>query len=135
MTTETAYEDGSHVFFLNSHYTEGNASRSILEFLDMIRTNDLEKVYETPLGQKAKARVQEVRSDRTLEVAYMTYAQKLLDERKLAFNEGRIEGEVRGRTEGVNESIAALKGLLEPAIIAEKFKVPLERVLKIFEQL
>ena len=56
----------------------------------------------------------------------MTYAQKLLDERKLAFHEGH--------TEGVNESIAALKGLLEPAVIAEKFKVPLERVLKIFEQ-
>lgn len=137
--TETAYDDGSHVFFLNSYYTEDNASRSILEFLDMIRTNDLEKVYETPLGQRAKARVQEVRSDRTLEVAYMTYAQKMLDERKLAFNEGLIEGEARGeargRAEGVNESIAALKGLLEPAIIAEKFKVPLERVMKIFEQL
>ena len=132
--TETVYDDGSHVFFLNSHYTEDNASRSILEFLDMIRTNDLEKVYETPLGQKAKARVQAVRNDRTLEVAYMTYAQKLLDERKLAFHEGLVEGEAKGRTEGVNESIAALKGLLEPAVIAEKFKVPLERVLKIFEQ-
>ena len=56
----------------------------------------------------------------------MTYAQKMLDERKLAYAEGRDEG--------INESIAALKGLLDPATIAEKFKVPLERVLKIFEQ-
>ncbi len=137
--TETAYNDGSHVFFLNSHYTEGNASPSILEFLDMIRTNDLEKTYETPLGQKAKARVQAVRSDRTLEVPYMTYAQKMLDERKLAYNEGLIEGEAkgeaRGRDKGVNESIAALKGILEPNVIAERFKVPLDRVLKIFEQI
>lgn len=129
--TETPYDDGSHVFFLNSHYTEDNASRSILEFLDIIRTNNLEKVYETPLGQRAKARVQEVRSDRTLEVAYMTYAQKMLDERKLAYAEGHAEG----RDEGINESIAALKGILDPATIAERFKVPLERVLKIFEQL
>ena len=40
----------------------------------MIRTNDLEKPYETPLGQKAKERVRAVRSDRVLEVSCMTYA-------------------------------------------------------------
>ena len=61
----------------------------------------------------------------------MTYAQKMLDERKLAYAEGHAEG----RDEGINESIAALKGILDPATIAERFKVPLERVLKIFEQL
>lgn len=125
-STETMYDDGSHVFFLNSHYTEGNASQSILEFLDMIRTNDMEKSYETPLGQKAKARVQAVRSDKELEVSYMTIAQKMLDERRLGYKEGR--------TEMANESIAALKGLLEPSIIAEKFKVSLEQVLEIWEQ-
>ena len=124
--TETIYDDGSHVFFLNSRYTEGNASRSILEFLDMIRTNDLEKTYETPLGQKAKARVQEVRCDKELEVSYMTIAQKMLDERRQGFKEGH--------TEGLNEAIAALKGLLEPVVIAERFNVPLEHVLKILEQ-
>ena len=120
--TETTYDDGSHVFFLNSHYTEDNASRSILEFLDMIRTNDLEKVYKTPLGQKAKARVQAVRSDRALEVAYMTYAQKMQDERKLAYNEAMAD------------AILALKDILDPAVIARQFKMPLEQVLKILKQ-
>lgn len=132
--TETAYDDGSHVFFLNSYYTEDNASRSILEFLDMIRTNDLEKVYETPLGQRAKARVQEVRSDRTLEVAYMTYAQKMLDERKLAFNEGLIEGEAKGRTETLKNAVFAMKDLAAPADIAQRLKMSLEQVLKILGQ-
>ena len=132
--TETAYDDGSHVFFLNSHYTEDNASRSILEFLDMIRTNDLEKVYETPLGQRAKARVREVRSDRTLEVAYMTYAQKMLDERKLAFNGGLIEGEAKGRTETLKNAVFAMKDLATPADIAQRLKVSLEQVLKILGQ-
>ncbi len=135
---ETAYDDGSHVFFLNSYYTEDNASRSILEFLDMIRTNDLEKVYETPLGQRAKARVQEVRSDRTLEVAYMTYAQKMLDERKLAFHEGMIEGEARGeargRAETLKNAVLAMKDLAAPADIAQRLKVSLEQVLKILGQ-
>lgn len=140
--TETAYNDGSHVFFLNSHYTEANASASILEFLDMIRTNDLEKTYETPLGQKAKARVQAVRSDRALEVPYMTYAQKMLDERRLAYNEGLIEGEARGeakgeargRAETLKNAVLAMKDLAEPADIAHRLKLSLEQVLKILSQ-
>ncbi len=56
----------------------------------------------------------------------MTIAQKMRDERRLGYKEGR--------TEMANESIAALKGLLEPSIIAEKFKVLLEQVLEIWEQ-
>ena len=38
----------SHVYFLNSRYTEANAGKPILEFLDLVRTNDLEQPYETP---------------------------------------------------------------------------------------
>lgn len=64
--TEVPYEDGFHVFFLNSRYTEGNASKPILEFLDLVRTNDMEKLYEMPLGQKARKRIQEVRSDKAM---------------------------------------------------------------------
>ena len=120
--TETEYCDDSHVFFLNSHYTEGNASLSILEFLDMIRTNDLEKPYKTLLGQKAKARVQAVRSDKELEVSYMTFAQKMLDERSA------------GYAEGIRESILNLKEVLPPEVIAKHFKMPLEKVLKILGQ-
>ncbi len=40
------------------------------------------------------------------------------DERRIGFREGRAEG----YAEVVNEAIAALKGILDPAIIAEKFK-------------
>lgn len=140
--TETAYNDGSHVFFLNSRYTEGNASQSILEFLDMIRTNDLEKPYETPLGQKAKERVQAVRSDRALEVSYMTYAQKIMDERRYGFNEGLAEGEARGeargeakgRAETLKSAVLAMKDLAAPADIARRLELSLEYVLKILNQ-
>ena len=140
--TETAYNDGSHVFFLNSRYTEGNASQSILEFLDMIRTNDLEKPYETPLGQKAKERVQAVRSDRALEVSYMTYAQKIMDERRYSFNEGLAEGEARGeargeakgRAETLKSAVLAMKDLAAPADIARRLELSLEYVLKILNQ-
>lgn len=132
--TETEYCDGSYVFFLNSHYTEGNASASILEFLDMIRTNDLEKAYETPLGRKAKERVQAVRSDKGLEVSYMTIAQKMLDERRMGFREGHAEGRAEGREETLKGAVLALKGILEPSVIAKQFKMPLEQVMNILEQ-
>ena len=120
--TEVPYEDGSHVFFLNSRYTEGNGSKPILEFLDLVRTNDMEKPYETPLGQKARKRIQEVRSDKALEVSYMTYAQKMMDERRI------------GYSEGLRDAVTALKGVLEPDVIAERFKMSLEQVMDILGQ-
>ena len=137
--TDVPYEDGSHVYFLNSRYTEPNASKAILEFLDLIRTNDVGRPYETPLGQKTQKRMQEVRSDRELEVSYMTYAQKMMDERRLGYMDGREdgweEGHERGRTEGraegLKDAIMALKGIVDPAVIAERFKMPLEQVMDI----
>ena len=123
--TDVVYEDGSHVFFLNSRYTEANASKPILEFLDLIRTNDVEHPYETPLAQEARKRMQEIRSDKELEVSYMTFAQKMLDERRLGYAEGREEN--------MRENIAALKGVLDPAVIAERFKVSLAQVMEIWD--
>lgn len=143
--TDVPYEDGSHVYFLNSHYTERNADKSILEFLDLIRTNDVSKSYETPLGQKAQRRMQEVRSDKELEVSYMTFAQKMMDERWIGYMDGREDGRregqeeghrkgrEEGRREGIKSAILTLKGILPPAVIAEQFKMSLEEVMDILE--
>lgn len=136
--TNIPYEDGSHVFFLNSRYTEGNASKPILEFLDLIRTNDMDKPYETPLGQKTWRRIQEVRSDKELEVSYMTYAQKMLDERRMGYAEGREEGLEEGMEKGIEKgmekAVKALRGVLDPAVIAEQFKMTLDQVMDILGQ-
>ena len=141
--TDVPYEDGSHVFFLNSHYQEANASKSILEFLDLIRTNDIEKPYETLLVQKTRERMQEVRSDKELEVSYMTIAQKMLDERRSGYLDGVEEGIDKGMKKGMEKgmekgvekglkmAVASLKGIVEPAVIAERFKMPLEQVMDI----
>lgn len=137
--TDVAYEDGSHVFFLNSRYTEANASKPILEFLDLIRTNDVERVYETPLAKEAGKRMQAVRGDKGLEVSYMTLAQKMLDERRLGYEEGIEKGREegiekgieKGREETLKANIAALKGVIDPTVIAERFQMPLERVMEI----
>ena len=108
-----------------------------------IRTNDMEKLYETRLGQMTRDCMQEVRSDRGKEKSYMTYMQKMLDERLIGYQDGLKEGREEGRAEGHEEgreegrekgreeSVAALKGLLAPDVIAERFQMPLEQVLKI----
>ena len=116
-----------------------------------IRTNDMEKLYETRLGQMTRDCMQEVRSDRGKEKSYMTYMQKMLDERLIGYQdglkegreegraegheegreEGRKEGREEGREKGREESVAALKGFLAPDVIAERFQMPLEQVLKI----
>jgi len=132
--TDVVYEDGSHVFFLNSRYTEPNASKPILEFLDLIRTNDLEKTYETALAMKTRKRIREVRSDKELEVSYMTLAQKMLDERRLGFAEGREEGREEGIEEGLRKAIVALKGVLDPNVIAERFQMSPDKVADILNQ-
>ena len=140
--TTVPYEDGSHVYFLNSRYTEANAGKPILEFLDLVRTNDLEQPYETPLGQMARERIQEVRSDKALEVSYMTYAQKMMDERRVGYMDGLAEGRAEGMEkgmekgieEGIKKAVTALKGILDPVVIAEQFKMSLEQVMDILGQ-
>ena len=76
-------------------------------FLDLVRTNDMEKPYETPLGQQARKRIREVRGDKALEVSYVTYAQKMMDERRIGYAEGPEEG--------FKDTIIALKDILDPA--------------------
>jgi len=86
--TDVAYDDGSHVIFLNSRYTDANACPAIIEFLDYIRTNDDSGNYTTQLLHKAIEKVQEVRCDEKMEVAYMMWELKLQD----AMEAGRQEG-------------------------------------------
>ena len=66
----------------------------------------------------------------------MTLAQKMLDERRLGYEEGIEEGIEKGREEGIEKgiekgreetlkaNIAALKGVIDPTVIAERFQMP-----------
>ena len=57
----------------------------------------------------------------------MTLAQKMLDERRLGFAEGREEG----IEEGLRKAIVALKGVLDPNVIAERFQMSPDKVADI----
>ncbi len=140
--TDVPYQDGSHVFFLNSRYQDGNASPAILEFLDLIRTNDMDRTYATALGQMAQKKIQAVRQDRILEVSYMTYAQKMLDERSAGYRmghregleAGREKGLAEGRTETLTQVVRRMQALgFDDSAIAKATGYPIETIQKIHE--
>ena len=64
----------------------------------------------------------------------MTLAQKMLDERRLGFAEGREEGREEGIEEGLRKAIVALKGVLDPNVIAERFQMSPDKVEDILNQ-
>ena len=45
--------------------------------------------------------------------------------------EGIERGLERGRQEGIEKAVRVLKGVLPPEVIAERFELPLEDVLRI----
>lgn len=56
----------------------------------------------------------------------MTIAQKMLDERRIGYWDG-VE-------EGLRMAVISLKGIVEPDVIAERFKMSLEQVMDILNQ-
>jgi predicted transposase/invertase (TIGR01784 family) len=95
--------DGSHSIILNSRYTESNVSPAIQDFLDYIRTKDDHYPYASDLAKRAVAEVEQVRDNKNLEVAYMTWAMSMRDVRMEGREEGRMEGREEGRMEGREE--------------------------------
>lgn len=60
----------------------------------------------------------------------MTIEQKLRDEYRI----GYLDGLAEGYEENVKKSIIAVKSFLEPAVIAECYKLPLEKVIDVINQ-
>lgn len=84
------YNDGSHVFILNSKFSVNNASADICEFLQFLQSNDSTAPYESELTREVVSAVNEVRNDTAREGIYMTLAMKMDESRE----EGRKEGQL-----------------------------------------
>ena len=125
------YDDGSHAIILNSRYQEGNAPAPILEFLDYVRTNNDQLQLSSELVQRTKQAVHTVRSDRTKEVSYMTWAMKTRDLLRQGREEGREEGRKEMRETGIKALVVTLKRLSQTLdlviqTVAEQFDLSLE---------
>ena len=68
----------------------------------------------------------------------MTYAQKMMDERRIGYLDGREEGleegMEKGMEEGLKKAVRVLQGVLDPVVIVERFKMSLEQVMDILGQ-
>lgn len=72
----------------------------------------------------------------------MTYAQKMMDECRIGYLDGREDGRMegleggmeKGMEEGLKKAVMALRGVLNPAVIAEHFKMSVEQVMDILGQ-
>lgn len=91
---EYSYDDGSHVLFLNSEYTDGNASKAVLEFLDFVKDSMDVDVSEavTDLGKTVRETVDEVRNNKGLEAQYMTFEMLLLEREEQGMEKGMKQG-------------------------------------------
>jgi len=105
---DVSYDDGSHVFILNSRYRQKNAGAPILEFLDYVRHNDNSKAYQSELAKTIISAVDDVRHDEEKEVIYMTYAQKMEDVKRRTLKQGIQQGIQQGIIQG---AVSMLKSL------------------------
>ena len=107
------YDDGSHVYILNTAYTTANVDDTILEFLRCIKCNNINPTeYASQLMKEICPAIAEVRSDPGKEAEYMTWQTKLMDIEYYAEQKGREEGRAEGREEGREEGISAAVNLL-----------------------
>lgn len=60
-------------------------------------------------------------------MSYITYAQKMMDERRI----GYMDDPEKGRTEALKDAIMALRGIVDPAVIAGQFKMSLDQIMGI----
>jgi len=108
---DVSYDDGSHVFILNSKYTQKNADAPILEFLDYVRRDDDSKAYKSELAKSVVTAVSDVRRDKEKEAIYMTYVQKIEDLKKEYLEKGEEKGLKKGLEEGIEGTVSILKSL------------------------
>jgi len=85
---DVSYDDGSHVYVLNSRYSKKNAATPIIEFLDYVRRNDSSMEYQSELVKSVVSAVGDVRRDKEKEDIYMTYVQKMEDMKRKGIKEG-----------------------------------------------
>ncbi len=130
-------DDGTHAILLNSHYTNGNVSPAILEFLDYIRTDDDAVEYSSSLAKRAKEQVKRVRLDKEVGEKYMLIELKIQKAEREAERRGTKIGLERGEKIGLEkgEKIGLEKGEKIGIEKGEKIGIEKGEVLHLIDQI
>ena len=89
-------KDESTIIFLNTKGTKGNVSSDIQSLFDYINSN----VITSSFTQEVADTIVNIKNDKKVRSAYMTYEMRMKDLRNEAFYEGRAEGEAVGMAKG-----------------------------------
>ena len=123
-------EDETTKIFLNTKGKLADVDQSMIEFLTYIEnsTDEYANHVNSELVKEINKKVKKLKTDKSMEVEYMT----LYERDKEKFQEGRAEGIQEGIIEGVEknklENARALLDLLDDETIAERIGLPLEVV-------
>ena len=134
-------KDEATIIFLNTKGTKGKVSSDIQSLFDYINSN----VITSSFTQEVADTIVNIKNDKKVRSAYMTYEMRMKDLRNEAFYEGeavgmakgRAEGEAKGKAEGeTKEKFATVKRMLKRgksslADIAEDTDLPLTTVQQI----
>ena len=106
-------QDEATIIFLNTKGTNGKVSSDIQSLFDYINSN----VITSDFTQEDADTIVNIKNDKKVRAAYMTYEMRMKDLRNEAFYEGEAvgiaKGEVKGKAEGkANEKFATVKRML-----------------------
>ena len=100
--TKCKLQDGTTKIFLNTKGTMTDVDGSVKAFLDYV--NGI--VGEDPLVREMDEMIRRIKRENEERVSYMTFAMKMMEERKEGFREGERQGFTNGLAEGKAEGVA-----------------------------
>ena len=133
---EVKLEDGTTKIFLNTKGSVGEVDRSVKAFLQYV--NGVSS--EDRLVQEIEQEIEKVRREEGEKVNYMTFAMKMMEERKEGFREGKLEGiaegerkgraegERKGRAEGEHKGRTETQQMMLEIFPLLRNRVPLEEI-------
>ncbi len=105
-------QDGATKIFLNTTGTMHDVNESVKAFLDYVNgilSND-------PLVQEIDEAIQRIKQEKEERVSYMTFAMKMMEERKEGFREGELHGLSKGLALSIGNVMKNMNVSLEKAM-------------------
>lgn len=94
----------------NSKGTLNDVDEGVGAFLDYVDGI----VCDDPLVREIDEAIQRIKNENEERVSYMTFAMKMMEERKEGFQEGERQGIAKGRAEGKAEGVAlSIRSMME----------------------
>ena len=113
-------KDEATIIFLNTKGTKGQVSSDIQSLFDYINKN----VITSNFTQEIADTIINIKNDKKVRSAYMTYEMRMKDLRNEAFYEGEVKGKAEGKCEAIKNLMSSLSCSIDKAM--DMLKTPPE---------